>query len=101
MSNVKQHTLIKLSYYTMLLLSMEQSYCHKKTYVPSVKSKYFNIAELLQNALASIVPELLSQITYAPNVRSKFLNIAEVVHNALVDRDGELLSQRKYVPNLQ
>ena len=38
--------------------------------MPNLKSKYFNTAELLQNALVAMVAELLSQKTYVPNVKS-------------------------------
>ena len=43
--------------------------------MPNEKSKYFNIAELLHNALVVRVAELLSQRRYVPNVKSKYFNI--------------------------
>ena len=45
-----------------------------------MKSKYFNIARLLQNALVVRVSELLSQGTCVPIVNSKYFNIAELLH---------------------
>ena len=60
----------------------------------NVKSKYFNIAELLQNALVAMVAEFLSQRTYVPNVRSKYFNISKFLQNAIVVMVAELLSQR-------
>ena len=43
----------------------------QRTCVKNVKTKYFNIAELLHNALVVRVVELLSQKTNVPNVKSK------------------------------
>ena len=48
----------------------------QKKYVPNVKLKFLNIAELLHNAGVIIVAELLSQRTYVPNLQSKYCNIA-------------------------
>ena len=50
----------------------------QRTYVPNVKSKYFNLVELLHNALLVRVAEVYSQRTYGPNVRSTYFNIAEL-----------------------
>ena len=47
--------------------------------MPSVKSKYFNKAELVHNALGGRVAESLSQRTYVPNAKSQSINIAEVL----------------------
>ena len=62
-----------------------------------MKSKYFNIAELLHNDLVARVAELLSPKTYESNVKSKYFNIAELLHRALVAMVAELLSPRTYV----
>ena len=69
--------------------------------MPNVISKYFNIAELLHNALVVRVVELLSKRTCVRNVKAKYFNIAVLLHNAFVVRVAELLSQRTYVPNVQ
>ena len=51
----------------LFLLGLAES-LSQRTYVPNVNSKYFNIAELLHNALVVMVAELLSQKTYVTNV---------------------------------
>ena len=66
--------------------------------MPNVKSKYFNIAELLHNDLVARVAELLSLRTYVPNVKSKYFNIAELLHNAIVVMVTELMSQKHMCP---
>ena len=45
--------------------------------MPNVKSKYFNIAELLHNSLVVRVAELLALRMYVPNMKSNYFNIAE------------------------
>ena len=58
----------------------------------NVKSKYFNIAELLSNALVVRIAELWSHRSYVPNVKSKYFRIGELLLNALVVMVAELLS---------
>ena len=58
-----------------------------------MKSKYFDIAELLHNALVVRIGELFSQKAYVPKVKSKYFNVAELLQNALVVMVAELLSQ--------
>ena len=58
----------------------------------NVKSKYSNIAELLNNALVVRVAELLSQRYYVLNMKSKYFRIDELLHNALVLMVADLLS---------
>ena len=62
--------------------------------MPNVKSKYVNIAELLQNALVARVAKLLSLRTCVPNLKSRYFNVVELLQNALVVRVGEPLSQQ-------
>ena len=64
--------------------------------MPYVKSKYFNIAELLHNALLGLGAEILSQRRYVPNVKSRYFNLAELLHNALVAMVAEILSQKTF-----
>ena len=61
-----------------------------------MKSRYINIAKLLQNVLIVLVGELLSERRYVPNVKSKYFNIAELLHNALVAMVAEILSQKTF-----
>ena len=60
--------------------------------MPNVKSRYINIAELLQNGLVVSVAELLSERRYVPNVKSKYFNIAELLQNTFVVSVAELSS---------
>ena len=55
----------------------------QEKYLPNVNLEYFNIAELLHNALVAMVAELMSQRTYVPNVKSKYFNKTGLVQNAL------------------
>ena len=50
----------------------------RKKILPNVKSKYFNITELLHNVLVARVAELLSEKTYVPNVKSEYFSISEL-----------------------
>ena len=59
-----------------------------------MKSKYFNIAELLNNAIVVTRAKILSQRTYVPKAKSKYFNIDELLHNAVVAMVAELLSQK-------
>ena len=54
----------------------------------NVKSRYFNIGELLHNDHVVMVAELLSQRRYVPNVKPKYFNISELLHNPLVAREA-------------
>ena len=77
----------------MLLLSEEQNYCDKE-HMCQMRSKYFDIAVLLHNAIVVMVAELSSQRTYVSNVKSKCFNKSESLDNALVAMVAELLSQK-------
>ena len=52
--------------------------------MPNVKSKYFNIAELLHSGLVVSLAKLLFQKKYVPNGKFKHSNIAELLHNAAI-----------------